>query len=69
MKIFREYRQYLNFLLPPSLDEFVPEDHEVRIINDVVDALDSSLLLGRYEEGRSTSLSSSNDAKGNHLCI
>jgi transposase len=51
MKIFREYRQYLNFLLPPSLDEFVPEDHEVRIINDVVDALDSSLLLGRYEGG------------------
>jgi transposase len=33
MKIFRGYRQDLNFLLPPSLDEFVPEDHEVRIIN------------------------------------
>ena len=51
MKIFREYRQGQNFLLPPSLDEFVPEDHEVRIINDVVDALDTSLLLGRYEGG------------------
>jgi transposase len=50
-KIFKEYRQDQNFLLPPSLDEFVPEDHEVRIINDVVDTLDSSLLLGRYEGG------------------
>ena len=51
MKIFKEYRQGQNFLLPPSLDEFVPEDHEVRIISDVVDTLDASLLLSRYEGG------------------
>ena len=51
MKIFREYRQDRNFLLPPSLDEFVPEDHEVRIINEVVDALDLSVLLRQYEGG------------------
>jgi transposase len=51
MKLFREYRQDQNFLLPPSLDEFIPDDHEVRIISDVVDTLDSSLLLGRYEGG------------------
>ena len=51
MKIFKEYRQDQNFLLPPSLDEFVPEDHEVRIINEVVDALDLSPLLSRYEGG------------------
>jgi len=37
MKIFKEYRQDWTFLLPPSLDEFVPEDHEVRIINEVVE--------------------------------
>jgi len=51
MKIFKEYRQDQIFLLPPSLDEFVPEDHEVRIINEVVDALDLSPLIGRYEGG------------------
>ena len=51
MKIFKEYRQDQNFLLPPSLDEFVPEDHEVRIINEVADALDLSPLLNRYEGG------------------
>jgi len=37
MKIFREYSQSQGFLLPPSLDEFVSENHEARIINDVVD--------------------------------
>jgi transposase len=51
MNIFKEYRQDQNFLLPPSLDELVPEDHEVRIINDVVDILDLSPLLSRYEGG------------------
>ncbi len=51
MKVFREYRQDQNFLLPPSLDEFVPEDHEVRIISEVVDTLDLSSLFGRYEGG------------------
>ena len=34
MKIFKEYRQDKNFLFPPSLDEFVPQDHEVHIISD-----------------------------------
>jgi len=34
MKMFREYNQGQMFLLPPSLDEFVPENHEVRIIID-----------------------------------
>ncbi len=51
MKIFKEYRQEQNFLLPPSLDEFVPEDHEVRIISDVVDTLDITPLLNQYEGG------------------
>ncbi|MFC1994851.1 transposase [Chloroflexota bacterium] len=51
MKIFREYSQCQGLLLPPSLDEFVPEDHEARIINDVVDAVDLSPLLAKYEGG------------------
>jgi transposase len=51
MKIFKEYRRDQNFLLPPSLDEFIPEDHEVRVISEVVDILDLSPLLSRYEGG------------------
>jgi len=51
MKMFREYSQGQIFLLPPSLDEFVPENHEARIINDVVDTMDLSPLLARYEGG------------------
>ena len=65
VKVFREHQQVQNFLLPPSLDEFVPEDHEARIINEVVNNLDLSLLLNRYEGGGS----SDDDAKGDCLCV
>lgn len=51
MKIFREYSQSQGFLLPPSLDEFVPESHEAHIINDVVDTMDLSPLLAKYKGG------------------
>ena len=51
MKIFREYSQCQGLLLPPSLDEFVPENHEARIINDVVDTIDLWPLLAKYEGG------------------
>jgi len=51
MKIFKEYSQSQGFLLPPSLDEFVPENHEARIINDVVDTMDLWPLLAKYEGG------------------
>lgn len=51
MKIFKEYSQNQVFLLPPSLDEFVPDNHEARIINDVVDTMDLSPLLAKYNGG------------------
>ncbi len=51
MKIFREYSQCRGLLLPPSLDEFVSEDHEARIVNEVVDTMDLSTLFTTHESG------------------
>ena len=51
MKVYKDYRQEQKFLLPPSLDEFVPQDHEVRIINDVVGHLDLSSLREKHSGG------------------
>jgi transposase len=51
MKIFRGYEQSQEFLLPPSLDEFIIQDHEVRIINDVVNRLDLSGIRDKYNGG------------------
>lgn len=40
-----------NLLLPPSLDELVPENHMVRVVDAVVDRLDISDILSTYRGG------------------
>lgn len=51
MKIFKRYEQKQEFLLPPSVDEFVPPGHEARIINDVVEGLNLSGIRRKYSGG------------------
>ncbi len=51
IKIFREYSQSQGLLLAPSLEEFVPEDDEAHIVNEVVDAMNLSPLFTKYESG------------------
>ena len=38
-KTFRSYDTSQMFLLPPSLDEWLPEDHSARFISEVVEEL------------------------------
>lgn len=40
-----------NLLLPPSLDELVPENHMVRVVDSVIDSLDISDILSTYRGG------------------
>src|SRR5438093_270283 len=51
----RGYRPYLpdqDLLLPPSLRDWLPEDHLVYFVSDVVDQLDLSAIHARYGEER-----------------
>lgn len=40
-----------NLLLPPSLDELVPKNHMVRVVDAVIDRLDISEILSTYHGG------------------
>ena len=40
-----------NLLLPPSLDELVPENHMVRVVDAVLDRLDISDIMSTYRGG------------------
>ena len=40
-----------NLLLPPSLDELVPDNHMVRVVDAVIDRLDISDILSTYRGG------------------
>lgn len=49
--VFKEYNQRQIQLLPPSLDELIPEKHLVRVVNQVVERLDISSIINQYEGG------------------
>lgn len=44
-----EQKQFL--LLPPSLDELIPQTHPVRVVNHIIDGLDLRELLSSYKGG------------------
>jgi transposase len=48
-KTYRPYDPDQLFLLPPALQDWVPEGHLVHFLSDVVDALDRNPILVRYE--------------------
>ena len=49
-KPFRTYLPEQDLLLPPSLREWLPEDHLAYFVSDVVDQLDLSAIESAYEE-------------------
>lgn len=48
-KSFRHYDPQQQLLFPPSLQDWVPEDHLARFISDVVDTLDLSAIYASYD--------------------
>lgn len=50
--LFKQYNQQQNFLLPPSLDELIDERNLVRVVNDVVDAMNITSLINMKVEER-----------------
>jgi len=51
-KTFRPYEPDQLLLMPPSLADWVPEDHLARFVSDVVDTLDLTAIEDTYSEER-----------------
>jgi transposase len=47
-KVFRSYDPGQSFLMPPSLDDWLPEDHTARFIAETVELLDLSVMYDSY---------------------
>jgi len=52
MKTFRPYQPDQMLLLPPSIEEWLPEHHLARFVSEVVDELDLSAIEDTYTEER-----------------
>jgi len=48
-KVYRPYFPEQDFLLPPSLREWLPESHLAYFVSDMMDQLDLSGIEQRYE--------------------
>src|SRR5580700_3440312 len=53
MSNFRQFDRATGFLLPPSLDEWLPERHLARFVVEVIDGLDLSSMVKSYRGGGS----------------
>lgn len=50
---FQDYNQQQNWLFPPSIEELIPQDHPVRVVNGIIEQLDTKLLIKEYsKEGK-----------------
>lgn len=49
-KVFRPYDPDQQLLLPPSLNDWLPDDHLARFVEDLIKSLDLSAITSRYEE-------------------
>jgi transposase len=52
---FKAYTMEQPSLLPPNLEELIPADHLVRVVNRVVEAIDLEPLLAKYQGGGTSS--------------
>ena len=52
---FKRYDQSERWLLPPSLEELVPENHLVRVVRATVDEIELKALFKAYTTGRGAS--------------
>ena len=52
---FKPYDPDQLSLLPPSLDEMIPDNHVVRVVRDVIDRLDIDPIIKKYQGGGASS--------------
>jgi hypothetical protein len=55
MSNFRDVDRQTGFLLPPSVDEWLPQRHLTRFVVEVIDRLDLRALVGSYRGSGSAS--------------
>lgn len=53
--VFKTYDQQQPMLLPPSLEELIPANHPVRVVNKVLDQIDIQPLINQYKPGGTSS--------------
>jgi hypothetical protein len=62
MSNFRTIDRQTGFLLPPSIDEWLPEKHLARFVVEVIEGFDLRAMSGSYRGSGSSSMAAESDA-------
>lgn len=52
---YKPYVQHQIYLIPPSADELIPQNHLVRLVNEVIDEMGIERLIRKHQKGGGTS--------------
>jgi transposase len=52
---FKVYAPNQGYLFPPSVEDFIPDNHPVRVVNQVIDQINIDRLIERYKGGGTSS--------------
>ena len=50
-QVFKSYQQEQSLLFPPNISEMIPEGHLVRVVNEMINGVDRSILEAQYKGG------------------
>ncbi len=50
-QVFKSYQQEQSLLFPPNISEMIPEGHLVRVVNEMINDVDRSILEAQYKGG------------------
>jgi transposase len=53
--VFKPYSMEQPMLMPPCLEELIPQDHVVRTIHEAIEQVDLSILYAQYKGGGTSS--------------
>src|SRR5271167_4787825 len=53
--VFKPYTQHQTMVLPPSVEDLIPSNHMVRVVNRMIDGLNLQPLVATYKGGGSSS--------------
>jgi transposase len=48
---YKPYEQHQTYLIPPSAEELIPQEHLVRLASEVIDEMGIERLLRKYQAG------------------
>jgi transposase len=52
---YKPYNQHQGYLIPPSVEDLIPEDHLVRMVSETIDEMNLECHFSKYQSGGGTS--------------